>query len=535
MLSERESAQAPRFAPSRWTRPRTEREAMSLGRRGRALSQIMAATPRTLANQNQLGVWTPTKLRLLATALGYPRDLLVDCILPDMRKKQRINSEDLQRNLDLGHFSTALNLTWNMKNADYNVAVIKKCIQLLDNGIISFNEILNVRLTFFTYEQPYENGIEIDQDILMKALKMCSRVVAPEKLMHRIKHWKSTYAVKERIQFYEFMDLLLLTESVDNVFIKEEEFQTAEKTSSDLTKLVVIESLGGTRYERLMKHLDKQFYQEERNYGTTTTESKMLTECPLLVGNKQQAVMFQKKAHQWLKTTLNKCPEQQKLGKGRHHFLPLANCQKLNGSSEMTQGSSSPSKSVVCGAKDWTEKQWEQEKNMDDWVWVASVPPLKLGTHTAQSLSPVCSVEELEEIQKKKEELEYQINTVKERAKLELNRKMDFHRPVYRELSYSRQDTDEILMKSTSGFGLKKSELPLIQVNSRSQLISQAAKCLPGKVTKLPVAPRCKDSKCLALKTSEKKPKGFQQTHRGQSGRTTGATDVQLSCLLPWQ
>lgn len=45
-------------------------------------------------------------------------------------------SKDLRRSLDSGHFTTALNITWNMKNDEYNVAVIKKCVQFLDSGII---------------------------------------------------------------------------------------------------------------------------------------------------------------------------------------------------------------------------------------------------------------------------------------------------------------------------------------------------------------------------------------------------------------
>ncbi|XP_051877885.1 uncharacterized protein LOC127573564 isoform X2 [Pristis pectinata] len=145
---------------------------------------------------------------------------------------------------------------------------------------------------------------------------------------------------------------------------------------------------------------------------------------------------------------------------------------------------------------------WWQQKDMDDWVWVVAVPPLKLGSDTVRSLPPIFSAEDLEEVQKKKEDLEYQMNTVKERAKLELNWKIDYHLPGYRELSASRQDADSLLMKTTAGVGPKESELPLSPVK-RSHFVSQAPKCQPGS--------QVKDSKCLPLKAQEKKQSNVQQ------------------------
>ncbi|XP_048454640.1 uncharacterized protein LOC109919897 [Rhincodon typus] len=206
-------------------------------------------------------------------------------------------------------------------------------------------------------------------------MQMCSRVVAPAKLMHRIKHWKKTYTVKDRIQLYEFMDLLLLSESVDNVIVKEEEVQATGKTPRDLYKLVDLESLGKTHDERLAKHLNKQFYKEERDYGTVTTDSTMLTEHPILVKYRKQAEELHRKEHQWLKTSLEQCHEQLKQMKGRQLVLPLlALSDYQNICPESAQGTSSATKSRVCSAKAASATE-QQEEGMDDWVWVVSVPP----------------------------------------------------------------------------------------------------------------------------------------------------------------
>ncbi|XP_038642977.1 uncharacterized protein LOC119958485 isoform X2 [Scyliorhinus canicula] len=427
--------------------------------------------------RHRRGVWTDTELRLLATALG-----------------------ELRRILDLGHFTVALNLTWNMKNADYNVAVIKKCIQLMDSGMISVNEICNARLAFFTYEQLYQKGMAIDKHTLMRALKMCSRVVAPEKLMHRIKHWKSTYTVKERIQLYEFMDLLLLSESVDHAIIKEERVPATGKTPRDLYKLEDTEYLRETHDERLARHLNKKFYQEERDYGKVTTDSIMLTEHPVLVKYRKQVEELHKNEYQWLKTSLQKCHEQLNQNKGRRLILPLpdlADCQKASQCSEWTEGTTSDSKRRVCTAKTWSATQQQEEEDMDDWVWVVSIPPLKSATYTTQSLSPIISAEELEEVQKKKDEMEYQMNTVKERTARELSWKIDYHLPGYKKLSASRQNADSSLMKPTSAVKPKVFEIQPFPMKSccRSLSLSQAAKCSPAKLEKPARAPRPKDCK----------------------------------------
>ncbi|XP_067833860.1 uncharacterized protein [Heptranchias perlo] len=483
-----------------------------------------ASGPR--AERHKRGVWTTTELRCLATALGYPRDLLVDCIPSDVRKERGMNSEALRKILDLGHFTLALNLTWNMKSGHYNVAVIKKCIQLLDSGIVSFNEIRNVRIAFSTYEQLYQNGLTIDQHTLMRALKMCSRVVAPQKLMHRIKHWKSTYTVKERIQLYEFMDLLLLSEPVDKVFIKEK-VRATEKAPRDLSKFEDIESLGQTHEERLARHLDKQFYKEERDYGTVTTDSQLLIEHPLIRYRKQAAELHRKE-YQWLKTTLEACHVQRKQVKGRRLMLPLPaldECQET--CSEWAQGSSSASKSRACTAKGWSATPQQEEEDMDEWVWVVSVPPLKSGTYIARSLPPILSAEELEAVQKKKEEIQYRMKSAEERAVRELNWKMDYHLPGYRKLSASKQNADGPMMKTTSLVEPNLLEMLSFPVKSccRSRFHSQAAKCHLAKLEKPASAPRLKDSKHrLSLKAQGKKGEKIQQPLHGQNDSDQGRT-----------
>ncbi|XP_067890764.1 uncharacterized protein [Heterodontus francisci] len=82
----------------------------------------------------------------------------------------------------------------------------------------------------------------------------------------------------------------ILSESMDNVTIKEKKVQATGKAPRDLLTFEDTESLGETHDEKLAKQLNKQFYQEERDYGTVTTDSKMLTEHPVLVKYRKQAV-----------------------------------------------------------------------------------------------------------------------------------------------------------------------------------------------------------------------------------------------------
>jgi len=44
---------------------------------------------------------------------------------------------------------------------------------------------------------------------------MCGRIIAPLKMHHRIKHMSQLFDEEDRIQLYEFLDLILWTEMFD--------------------------------------------------------------------------------------------------------------------------------------------------------------------------------------------------------------------------------------------------------------------------------------------------------------------------------
>ncbi|GCC36388.1 hypothetical protein chiPu_0014882 [Chiloscyllium punctatum] len=221
-----------------------------------------------------------------------------------------------------------------------------------------------------------------------------------------------------------------------------------------------------------------------------------------------------RKEHQWLKMSLEQCHKQLNQGKGRRLILPLpalSDCQNI--SPDSAQGTFSASKSRVWSAKALSATE-QQKEDMDDWVWVVSVPPLKSATYTVRSHPPIVSPEELEEVQLEKDEIEYRMNTVKERAARELRWKLDYHLPGYTAMLASRQNADSSLMETSPAAMSEVFETLSFPVKSccRSYL-SQAAKCGPARAEKPARARKhCRDNQ-------EKNQEKIQQPLCGQNNR----------------
>ncbi|MGH0120624.1 UNVERIFIED_CONTAM: hypothetical protein FKN15_009989 [Acipenser sinensis] len=227
----------------------------------------------------------------LLTNFQFPSDLLVDCLPADTVKRAAgLCTQDLLKRIDSGYFTAELNFSYNMKTGIYNIKVLKKSISLLDRQFLSFDEIKEVRLSFSTYEDQDQRGMRINQRTLLRALKMCGRVIAPLKLAHRIKHLKSGFIETGRVQLYEFLVLLPLCELRDKITVQDDSVQPTAKSLRNIYKLDDRSSLLGTGDEKVARHLNERFQLEERDYGTVTITSKRLMEPPVLSSHRTQQV-----------------------------------------------------------------------------------------------------------------------------------------------------------------------------------------------------------------------------------------------------
>ncbi|CAM9597682.1 unnamed protein product [Lampetra fluviatilis] len=116
------------------------------------------------------------ELRILATALGYPRNTIVNCLHSvGYSGELGLSSKELLKHIALGHLYEPLHFTYNLKTGYHNAAVIRKCIELLDARALSFPEIRSVALAFTAYDHLDQKGIEVEERTLIRALKRCVR------------------------------------------------------------------------------------------------------------------------------------------------------------------------------------------------------------------------------------------------------------------------------------------------------------------------------------------------------------------------
>ncbi|XP_077994671.1 uncharacterized protein LOC144448339 isoform X2 [Glandiceps talaboti] len=163
-----------------------------------------------------------------------------------------------------------------MHTADYNVNVLSKSLKLLEHRFLSFSELNDVRIAYQAYEAGDMKGMIIDKHTLLRTLKMCGRVVAPMKLMHRVKHMKVHFDEKGRIQLYEFMDLLVLCDLSDDVNIEEYREGAIDKNWRNLFKMDAFDPLFVTGEEKVLDHLNQVFIKTELDYGEVKLGDKKL-------------------------------------------------------------------------------------------------------------------------------------------------------------------------------------------------------------------------------------------------------------------
>ncbi|KAK1165937.1 hypothetical protein AOXY_G12434, partial [Acipenser oxyrinchus oxyrinchus] len=355
----------------------------------------------------------------------FPSDLLVDCLPADIVKRAAgLCTQDLLKRIDSGCFTAELNFSYNMKSGLYNIKVLKKSISLLERRFFSFDEIKEVRLSFSTYEDQDQRGMRINQRTLLRALKMCGRVIAPLKLAHRIRHLKSGFIETGRVQLYEFLDLLPLCELRDKITVQDDSVQPTAKSLRNIYKLDDRSSLLGTGDERVARHLNERFQLEERDYGTVTMASKRLMEPPVLSSHRTQQVK---------EAQLGECRSNRSgMGQYRDHF---------RATSVPRSKLSSVEKARAQTANSGWAAQFGQAK-ADSWTWVVPVPQLRSDDYKPTRLEPIVTEKELQAAETARLALEYDISTMastaEERSKWDLDWKMDYCIPGYREANKER-------------------------------------------------------------------------------------------------
>ncbi|XP_073502717.1 uncharacterized protein [Phyllobates terribilis] len=331
----------------------------------------------------QSGHYSVTDLRRLASALGFPSNSLESCLPPGSLHKGTINSKELHRLFDLGYFTSALHFTFNMKSGLYNVKSILKCLDLLDRNALSFAAIQEANLAFTAYEHLDQKGVKAETNMLLRAIKMCGCAVSPQKLSFYMRQERSSFVEPGRVQLYEFLDLLEICESRKKFSILEERVPSTDKAGRGLYQMDDMRTLMLTPDEKLARHLNRRFQH---------VDSWMLPQDTKATSSPLSRICQQTESHNGTRPP----PPQRR----------IESCNE--------------------GVTD------------EAWTLITPVPQLRCICYTPRREKPILTEQDIQTTKNNIEELLYKMETLGERTRWDLNWKLDYYLPGYRERSASR-------------------------------------------------------------------------------------------------
>ena len=208
------------------------------------------------------GCFSKSELVSLAENLGYPGQMLVDGLKASRAKVQSalhtfdntnssISTKYVVEILEEQHLNRNLEHLFNNHSAQYNQKVIKKAIYMLQHHKLSFSDLYKSRISFELYSEPVGGGMRTDAELVVSALKMAGRTIAPLELESLLKRHQNTCDIPPNIQLYEFMDFV--ASAVSSNEVKKEIKKLTTSVDPDVAKKVTL-----SNYERMLMTEDEQ-------------------------------------------------------------------------------------------------------------------------------------------------------------------------------------------------------------------------------------------------------------------------------------
>lgn len=242
------------------------------------------------------GFYTKHELGGLCSCLGYPNNLLLDCLHDDTKVKPSLRREYLKfiagkplkesfinQLLESNYLQQCLEKRFNRQDAKHNIKVIKKAMWLLRHWKMSFNEISEGRVAFEVYCCEDGSGLLVAVETVLSALKMVEKVISPSKLECEIQKQQHIVDVPSRIQLYEFFDLMLLTKNSVHVELEMKSNSDGEKATS-IVSLPNLEQMWMTSDQKILEFLEEQYklsmYKEVNPASETIEEEHVVSSAP---------------------------------------------------------------------------------------------------------------------------------------------------------------------------------------------------------------------------------------------------------------
>lgn len=199
------------------------------------------------------GWYTLSELKHLSSSLGFDSGVFTKVIFLETKclGTKGLSEKKFIEMLNLKMFDKYLDSTFNNKPAKYNVRTIKKALQLLRHRVIGFPELSQARMAYFLYENDDQLGMDADSSTILKALRLCDRVMSPVQLDKYLIDISLSVEIPCRLQLFEFLELISLTMRIDSI--------PTAKVADDPTEQDDYFQVVQTKEQKAMDILDKRF------------------------------------------------------------------------------------------------------------------------------------------------------------------------------------------------------------------------------------------------------------------------------------
>lgn len=231
------------------------------------------ATKSEIEFPKQKGWYSLSELKYLSNSLGFDSSVFTKVIFADSTTKclgtRGLSEKKFIEMLNLKMFDKYLDNTFNNKPAKYNVRTIKKALQLIHHRVLGFPGLGQARIAYFVYENDDQLGMDADSGTILKALRLCDRVMSPVQLEKYLVNISLSIQIPCRLQLFEFLELMSLTMRIDSILMT----KLADNSTEKEDYLQVIR----TKEQKVMDILDKQFTASQSVSKVVQDKPKMST------------------------------------------------------------------------------------------------------------------------------------------------------------------------------------------------------------------------------------------------------------------
>ena len=212
------------------------------------------------------GCYTAKDLKCLATSLGFPSSLFVEAFGSREEEKHRlekgltVEEKSIMKLLDSKVLDDKLDKVLNVYSSKYNVKLVKKATSLLRHKQMTFSGISGARVAFEAHACVDGSGLLSDVEMVMQALRLVERVMAPSRLSSEILKKQLASEIPSRFQMYEFFAIVALCHRVSDIEtemqLEESSMLVSDNSEFDLPNF---EAILMTDHQKVLAYLDHKY------------------------------------------------------------------------------------------------------------------------------------------------------------------------------------------------------------------------------------------------------------------------------------